>query len=183
MGVRPCVTAKLPILRPWFWNLILLNLAAASCYFIASLGGRVRCRHPFIGRCKMWNCQCPTPAGCICSNSGAICSAGQWNRGTKFRYGDILKLVPKMLASPVPLLSQQCWFVREEAEHIQGFLLLRASSTLPSWGPKGARQKPTEFTKEKRERKAPQPKARTESEEEAGRERCGQGTWSSRDYS
>ena len=49
MGVRPCVTAKLPVLRPWFWNLILLNLAAASCYFIASLGGRVRCKHPFIG--------------------------------------------------------------------------------------------------------------------------------------
>ena len=47
MGVRPCVTAKLPVLRPWFWNLILLNLAAASCYFIASLGGRVRCKHPF----------------------------------------------------------------------------------------------------------------------------------------
>ena len=45
-----------------------------------------------------------------------------------------------------------------------------------------ARQKSTEFTKEKRERKAPQPKARTELEEEAGRERC-QGTWSSRDYS
>ena len=20
MGVRPCVTAKLPVLRPWFWN-------------------------------------------------------------------------------------------------------------------------------------------------------------------
>ena len=35
MGVRPCVTTKLPVLRPWFWNLILLNLAAASCYFIA----------------------------------------------------------------------------------------------------------------------------------------------------
>ena len=39
MGVRPCVTAKLPVLRPWFWNLILLNLAAASCYFVASLVG------------------------------------------------------------------------------------------------------------------------------------------------
>ena len=43
MGVRPCVTAKLPVLRPWFWNLILLNLAAASCYFIASLVGGLRC--------------------------------------------------------------------------------------------------------------------------------------------
>ena len=43
MGVRPCVTAKLPFLRPWFWNLILLNLAAASCYFIASLVGGLRC--------------------------------------------------------------------------------------------------------------------------------------------
>ena len=40
MGVRPCVTAKLPVLRPGFWNLILLNLAAASCYFIAFLVGR-----------------------------------------------------------------------------------------------------------------------------------------------
>ena len=27
LGVRPCVTAKLPLLSPWFWNLILLNLA------------------------------------------------------------------------------------------------------------------------------------------------------------
>ena len=34
MGVRPCVTAKLHVLRPWFWNLILLNLAAASCYLL-----------------------------------------------------------------------------------------------------------------------------------------------------
>ena len=42
----------------------------------------------------------------------------------------------------------------ERKQSIQGFLLLRASSTLPSWGPKGARQKPTEFTKEKREHKA-----------------------------
>ena len=72
MGVRPCVTAKLPVLKPWFWSLILLNLAAASCYFIASLGGRVRCKHPSIGRSKMWNCQCPTPAGCICSNSETL---------------------------------------------------------------------------------------------------------------
>ena len=31
-------------------------------------------------------------------------------------------------------------------------------------GPRGARQKPTEFAKEKRERETPQPKARTESE-------------------
>ena len=31
-GVRPSVTAKLPVLGPWFWNLILLNLAATSCY-------------------------------------------------------------------------------------------------------------------------------------------------------
>ena len=52
-GGTPSVTAKLPVLRPWFWNLILLNLAAFSYYFIASLGGRVRCKHPFIGRCKV----------------------------------------------------------------------------------------------------------------------------------
>ena len=71
MGVRPSVTAKLPVLRPWFWNLILLNLAAFSYYFIASLGGRVRCKHPFIGRCKSVKLPvCPPPAGCICSNSG-----------------------------------------------------------------------------------------------------------------
>ena len=43
MGVRSCVTAKLPVLRPWFRNLILLNLAPASCYFIASLVGGLRC--------------------------------------------------------------------------------------------------------------------------------------------
>ena len=43
MGVRPCVIAKLPVLRPWFWNLILLNLAPASCYFIAFLVGGLRC--------------------------------------------------------------------------------------------------------------------------------------------
>ena len=64
--------AKTCFTPPWFWNLILLNLAAASCYFIASLDGRVCCKHPFIGRCKMWNCQCPTPAGCICSNSETL---------------------------------------------------------------------------------------------------------------
>ena len=52
MGVRPCVTAKLPVLRPWSWNLILLNLAPASCYFIAALSG-VRCKDHLIGRCKM----------------------------------------------------------------------------------------------------------------------------------
>ena len=37
---------------------------------------------------------------------------------------------------------KQCWFVREEAEHTR---ISRASSTLPSWVPKGARQKPTEL--------------------------------------
>ena len=46
MGVRPCVTAKLPVLGPWFWNLILLNLAAASCYLH---GGR------------FWRQQVPSP--------------------------------------------------------------------------------------------------------------------------
>ena len=44
--VRPCVTAKLPVLGPWFWNLILLNLAAASCYLH---GGR------------FWRQQVPSP--------------------------------------------------------------------------------------------------------------------------
>ena len=46
MGVRPCVTAKLPVLGRWFWNLILLNLAAASCYLH---GGR------------FWRQQVPSP--------------------------------------------------------------------------------------------------------------------------
>ena len=46
MQVRPCVTAKLPVLGPWFWNLILLNLAAASCYLH---GGR------------FWRQQVPSP--------------------------------------------------------------------------------------------------------------------------
>ena len=45
-GGSPCVTAKLPVLGPWFWNLILLNLAAASCYLH---GGR------------FWRQQVPSP--------------------------------------------------------------------------------------------------------------------------
>ena len=49
MGVRPCVSAKLPVLGPWFWNLILLNLAAASCYLH---GGRI------------WRQQVPSPLWC-----------------------------------------------------------------------------------------------------------------------
>ena len=39
------------------------------------LGGTVRCKHPFIGRCKMWNCQFVQQW----SNNGAIHSADQWN--------------------------------------------------------------------------------------------------------
>ena len=64
----------------------------------------------------------------------------------------------------VPGAFKQCWFVREEAEHTRISLATRVLNIAT-------------------ERKAPQPKARTESEEEAGRERCGQGPWSSRDYS
>ena len=55
---------------------------------------------------------------------------------------------------------------------IHGFLLLRASSMLTSWGPKGARQKPGIYKEKKRERKAPEPKA-GESEEEAGAKEYG----------
>ena len=54
MGVRPCVTAKLPVLMPWFWNLILLNLAAASCYFIASLVGGLCCNASRL-LCMCWS--------------------------------------------------------------------------------------------------------------------------------
>ena len=41
MGVRPCVTAKLPVLRPWFWNFILLNLVVAD--FAATPQGCCAC--------------------------------------------------------------------------------------------------------------------------------------------
>ena len=122
---------------------------------------------------------CPTPAGCICSNSGVTVeqfaqrASETGEQSFAIRYGDILRIVAKMLASPVPLASNVDLQGRKQGIH--GFLFLRAFSTLPSWGQRGARQKPTEFAKEKRERKAPQPKARTESEE-AGRERYGQGT-------
>ena len=159
-------TSFCSILRPFLTTLLhpcvaefaasILSLEDAKCE-IASLSNTCGL-HMF----KQW------------SNIGAICPAGQWNRGTKFRRGDILRIVAKMLASPLPLLSNVDLQGRKQS--IQGFLFLRAFSTLPSWDQRGARQKPTEFAKEKRERKAPQPKARTESEEEAGRERYGQGT-------
>ena len=42
-GGTPMRHRKTACLRPWFWNLILLNLAPASCYFIASLVGGLRC--------------------------------------------------------------------------------------------------------------------------------------------
>ena len=180
MGVRSCVTAKLPVLRPWFWNLILLNIAAASCYFIASLGGRVRCKHPFIGRCKMWNCRCPTPAGCICSNSGAICLAGQWNRGTKFRYGDILRIVAKMLASPVPLLTMLVCKGGSKAykdfscyarpQHCQAGVQRE-----PGRSPRNLQRK-----KESARRRNLKPE---QNQKKKLDEKDGQGTWSSRDYS
>ena len=162
MGVRPCVTAKLPVLRPWFWNLILLNLAAASCYFIASLGGRVRCKHPFIGRCKMWNCQCPTPAGLHMFKQWSNLLSGPVKQGNKvslWRHSENRGEDAGVPGTPF----KQCWFVRAEAEHTRISLATRVLNIAT-------------------ERKAPQPKARTESEEEAGRERCGQGPWS-RDYS
>ena len=77
------------LLHPWVAEFAasILSLEDAKCE-IASLSNTCGL-HMF----KQW------------SNSGAIYSAGQWNRGTKFRYGDILKIVAKMLASPVPLLS------------------------------------------------------------------------------
>ena len=48
MGVRPCVTAKLPVLGGWFWNLILLNLAAASCYLHGGRFWRQQVPSPFM---------------------------------------------------------------------------------------------------------------------------------------
>ena len=109
MGVRPCVTANClfwgpgfgtsfcSILRPLLATLLhpwvaqfaasILSLEDAKCE-IASLSNTCGL-HMF----KQW------------SNNGAIYWAGQWNRGTKFRYGGILRIVAKMLASPVPLLS------------------------------------------------------------------------------
>ena len=45
--VRPCVTAKLPVLGPWFWNLIYMLIKNCACflllYCLLSLVGRVRC--------------------------------------------------------------------------------------------------------------------------------------------
>ena len=56
MGVRPCVTAKLPVLGPWFWNLILLNLAVASCYLHGEGFGGSRFRVLYGGEiyCRFW---------------------------------------------------------------------------------------------------------------------------------
>ena len=121
---------------------------------------------------------CPTPVGCICSNGRVtleqFAQRADETGEQSFAIGDSLRIVATMLASPVPLLSNVDLQGRKQS--IQGFLFLRAFSTLTSWGQRGARQKPTEFAMEKRERKTPQPKARTESEEEAGRESYGQGT-------
>ena len=109
MGVRPCVTAKLPVLRPWFWNLILLNLAVLL-YCI--LGWQSSLQASF--HWKMQSVKlpvCPTPAGCICSNSGVTVeqfaqrASETGEQSFAIRYGDILRIVAKMLASPVPLLS------------------------------------------------------------------------------
>ena len=61
MGVRPCVTAKLPVLRPWSWNLILLNLAPASCYFIASSVDGVRCKRFKVAACVGQAVVCGAP--------------------------------------------------------------------------------------------------------------------------
>ena len=38
MGVRPCVTSKLPVLRPWFWNLTLLKSCARFLLLYCLLG-------------------------------------------------------------------------------------------------------------------------------------------------
>ena len=77
------------LLHPWVAEFAasILSLEDAKCE-IASLSNTCGL-HMF----KQW------------SNNGAIYWAGQWNRGTKFRYGGILRIVAKMLASPVHLLS------------------------------------------------------------------------------
>ena len=70
---------------------------------------------------------CPTPAGCKCSNSGEICSAGQWNRLNFFFFWKHGARWNKVSLGPpenrgedagIPRAAfKQCWFVREEAEH------------------------------------------------------------------
>jgi len=164
-----------------FEALVLEPHFAQSCgrfLLLYSLGGRVRCKHPFIGRCKMWNCQFVQHLRAAyvqtVEQQWSNLLSGPVKQGNKVSlWGHSENRGEDAGVPRAPF--KQCWFVREGKQSIQGFLFLRASSTLPSWGQRGARQKPTEFAKEKRERKAPQPKARTESEE-AGRERYGQGT-------
>ena len=151
MGVRPCVTAKLPVLRPWFWNLILLNLAAASCYFIASLGGRVRCQHPFIGRCKMWNCQFVQHLRAAyfetVEQQWSNLLSGPVKQGNKVSlWGHSENRGEDAGVPRAPF--KQCWFVREEAEHtrissyarpqhcqagVQGEPGRSPQGTIPSW--------------------------------------------------
>ena len=169
-GVRPCVTAKLPVLRPWFWNLILLNLAPASCYFIVSLGGRARCKHPFIGRRKMWNCQFVQHLRAAYVQTVEQFSQRASETGDQsFAMGTFWDRGEDAGVSRAPF--KQCWFVREEAEHT------RISLPTPVLNIAGSQAEVDGICKGKRERKAPQPKARTESEEEARRERYGQGIW------
>ena len=120
MGVRPCVTAKLPVLRPWFWNLILLNLAAFSCHFIASLGGRVRCKHLFIGRCKVWNCQFVQHLRAAyvqtVEQQWSNLPSGPVKQGNKVSlWGHFENRGEDAGVPRAPF--KQCWFVREEAEH------------------------------------------------------------------
>ena len=90
------------LLHPWVAEFAasILSLEDAKCE-IASLSNTCGL-HMF----KQW------------SNSGAICLAGQWNRGTKFRYPLWGHSENRGEDAGVPRAPfKQCWFVREEAEH------------------------------------------------------------------
>ena len=54
LTVRPCVTAKLPVLRPWFWILILLKYCTCFLLLYCLLGrGSLQAS----SYCKMWKCR------------------------------------------------------------------------------------------------------------------------------
>ena len=91
------------------------------------------------------------------------------------RYGDILRIVAKMLASPVPLLSNVD-FVREEAEHTRISLPTRVLN-IAKLGSKGSQAEAHGICKGKKEsarRRSLKPGQNQK--KTAGRERYGQGT-------
>ena len=70
--VRPCVTAKLPVLKPRFWNFMLIKNCARFLLLYCLLCWQSRqssLQAPFFGRCydpeprcmEMWKCICELP--------------------------------------------------------------------------------------------------------------------------